>query len=402
MRQTRRLVYACSALRSFGYGFLSVLLGLYLASLGFDPVHVGLLFTLALVGGGLVTLLLSLWADAFGRKRSLLVLSALMALGGLVLAFWPRYPQLLTICLLGAMNPLGGKDRGSFVIVEQALLPVTGSPQERNRTFANYNLVANLAASVGALAGGIPALLEHWLGLAPLRGFQVMFLLYSLTALFMALLYTLLSSDVEVKRRSSTGLLLPRLRSRRRIGTLAGLFAVDSFAGGFVIQSFIAYWLNLRFGLEASTLSLVLFGSGVLSSLSFPVAAFLADRLGLVNVMVFTHLPSNLLLMAIPFGPNPWVAIGLLLVREALSQMDVPTRQSYIMAIVEEDERVTAAGLTTLSRTAAQSSSPSLAGYLVQALGLATPFLLSGTLKICYDLALYFSFRRIRPPEEVT
>ena len=397
----RRLIYATSTARAFAFGLISVVLGLYLAELGFSSVRVGLLLTATLVGASALTFIVSLFGDRFGRRRSLAVFTLMIGLGSLAYALFPRYPVLLITGLLGAISATG-KDRGNFSVVEQAMLPQTATDAERTGLYARYNLISTLGSAAGALAAGVPVLLQRWLHMEVLPSYKAIFLFQSAVAVLLANAYWWLTPAVEAPGRANGGrLVLPKARSAKIVAGLSALFALDSFGGGLVVQSFLAYWLKVQFGFSAATVGVAFFLGGLLGALSFPVAAWLARRIGLVNTMVFTHLPSNLFFAAIALAPWGWLALAFYFCREALGSMDVPTRQSYIMAVVSPEERTAAAGFTTLSRQAAQSVSPSLAGWMVQAVGAGSPFFLAGGVKILYDLGLWLSFRRIKPPEEV-
>lgn len=395
----RRLIFAAVVVRSFASGFQSILLGLYLAGAGLDAVHIGAVLTAALAGTALLTLLVGLLADTLGRRLVLFLLALLTAVGGVAFALVPLFPVLLIVSLLGAINTTG-KDRGHVAALEQAVLPDTCPPGQRTQTFALYNILSSLAAAAGALFAGAPALLQRWAGLQALPSYQAMFLLYALLAALVGASYLGLSPAVEARPTAPRPRLFSTVRSVRVVGGLAALFAVDAFGGGFIVQSMLAYWFHVRFGLSPEALGVLFFGTGVMNSLSFLVAARLADRIGLLNTMVFTHLPSNLLLMAIAVAPTVWVALVFLLLREGLSQMDVPTRQSYTMAVVRPEERTAASSVTTLARSMAQAVSPSIAGSLIQAAALGAPFVIGGALKVVYDVVLFLTFRRVRPPEE--
>lgn len=396
----RRIIFAAAGVRSFASSFQSILLGFYLAASGLDAFHVGLMLTAAIAGTALLTLLVGLFADALGRRRTLFLASLLAAIGAFAIALAPTFFVILAVCLLGAISATG-KDRGHIAALEQAVLPHTSAPERWSWTFAYYNVLGSLAAAAGAVFAGAPLLLQRWTGMATFATYQVMFLVYGLLALAVAASYLGLSPALETDRASG---LRPRLfstgRSGRVIGGLSALFALDAMGGGFVVDSMLAYWFHVRFGLTPETLGIFFSAKSVMNSLSYLVAARLADRIGLLNTMVFTHLPSNLLLISLAFAPMTTLALVLLLAREGLSQMDVPTRQSYVMAVVRPEERTAAAGVTTLSRNVAQAVSPSLAGALIQAAALGAPFVIGGTLKIVYDIALLVAFRRVRPLQE--
>jgi predicted MFS family arabinose efflux permease len=287
---------------------------------------------------------------------------------------------------------------GPFLSLEQAILPQTAPHERRTRLFSIYNLVGAIAGSLGALAAGTPALLQQVLGMTPAAAFRTMYLVYAGFAGVALWLFGRLSDRVEAGAglQARGGL----HRSRGVVFRLSALFGLDSLAGGFVIQSLIATYFHLRWGAGPELLGPIFLGVGLLQAASFVVAARVAERIGLINTMVFTHLPANVLLMAIPLAPSlPW-AIGLLLARHALSQMDVPTRQSYVVAVVDADERVAAAGVTNIARNVAQAVTPVIAGVAMQVVGLGVPFLIGGGLKIAYDLLLFGMFRSVRPPEE--
>jgi MFS family permease len=391
------LLFASCGLRSAAYGWLSVLLGLYLAARGLPAEAIGAIFTAALLGGALLTIALTAVADRLGRRRVLLVGALLMALAGAAFALGAD-PWLLGLAaVVGTISP-SGKDVGPFLSVEQAMLAQGVPDQERTATFAVYNLVGSFAGALGALAVGLPALL----GLDALAGWQVLVWAYAATALLLAALFLQLSPAVEAPpaaagaRRGTLGL----GRSRGVVARLAALFALDAFAGGFIVQSIVAWWLYLRWALDPAALGAVFFGTNLLAALSFLAAAPLARRIGLLNTMVCTHLPSNVLLILVPLLPTVELSVGALLARHLLSQLDVPTRQSYTMAIVAPEERAAAAGALAVARNLAAALGPAAAAPLLAAPALGLPLLIAGGLKIVYDLAIFAVFRRVYPPEE--
>lgn len=394
-----RLLFATFGIRSFAYGSLSVVLGLYLAAIGLDTGAIGWIFTAALAGGAAMTVLLTTVADRFGRKRILLLGAGLMALAGIVFALTDNPILLIVAAVVGTISP-SGKEVGPFLSVEQAILPQTASSDNRTSVFALYNLAGSLAGALGALAVSLP----HLFDVAPLAGYRILVWGYVGSAIVLFILFSAFSSSVEAARiaPSSERPVLGVHRSRAAVIKLAALFAVDSFAGGFIIQSLVAYWFHLRFGTEVTALGTIFFGTNLLSALSFLAAGPIAKRIGLLNTMVFTHLPSNILLLLIPLMPSLELAVSMLLVRHLLSQLDVPTRQSYTMAIVDPDERSAAAGLTSVARSAAAAAAPAFTGWILTAPALGLPFLLAGGLKIIYDLAIFALFRSIKPPEEIT
>ncbi|MEE9217143.1 MAG: MFS transporter, partial [Anaerolineales bacterium] len=382
--------------RNFGYGFLSVILGLYLDEVGFTPIEVGFIFTATLIGSALLTGIVTARADRLGRRRMLMASSALMVLSGTMFAV-ARTPWLLVIAALtGTISATSG-EVGPFETVEAAILPQTTSEKRRNRAFGLYSAVGAAMVALGALAAVIPARTSQ---LDLLTSYRLMFGLYAAIGATTLLVASRLSQKVELAQLPERTGFVTLTHSRGPILKLAGLFAVDAFAGGFVVQSLIVYWFSLRFGVGAEFLGPLFFGVNVMKSISYLLAVRIADRIGLLNTMVFSHLPSNVMLMMIPLMPTLGWASAVLLGRHLLSQMDVPTRSSYIVAVVEPEERTAATGVTTLSRTIAQAFGPVIAGAALGAARFGFPFFVGGALKIVYDLALYFSFRSRKPPEE--
>ena len=399
-----KLLLAARIMRTFGYGFLSIIIAIYLRLLGFDNIQIGLLLGSALVNSVIFTLFASFYADRIGRRRLLIIYASLMSVSGLIFTITDNYFLLILAAFIGTMN-VTGSETGAFLTIEQATLPQTiRNKQMMNTAFALYNMVGTFSMSVGILLSGLPSLLqEQFYGLSQIESIKGLFILYTLLGLFVIIIYIMLSRDIEVKqeaKRTIKQTLSPR--SKQIVAKLSTLFAVDSFAGGFVIQSVISLWFFTRFGADLAAISYIFSAANVITALSYIAAAKIADRIGLVNTMVFTHLPSNILLILVAFAPSLQLAVILYLIRMTMSQMDVPTRQSYIVAIVSEDERTAASGLTNVSRNIAQTISPSLFGYIFQSsLSLAAPFVLGGVIKIIYDLAFYFNFRNIKPKDEL-
>jgi len=408
-----RLLFSTRILRLFAYGFLSVILALYLSRLGLSEVDIGLLFTLTLLGDTAISLWITTHADRAGRQRMLIAGAALMVLAALIFAFTSNFYLLLLASAIGVLSP-SGNEIGPFLPIEQAALTQLVADTKRTNLFAWYNLVGSFATALGALAGGGISQLLQKLGYTPLLSYRVVVLGYGLIGLLLAALFMRLSPLIEAPAQ---GLLrrsaqqppgdpeAPRFlglhRSQKIILRLAALFSLDAFAGGFVIQSLVAYWFHLKFGVEPAVLGAIFFGANILAGLSALSAAWVAGRIGLINTMVFTHLPSNVLLILVPFMPSLGLAIALLLLRFSISQMDVPTRQSYTMAVVAPDERSAASGITGVARTIGASLSPVITGvFIANPALLGLPFVISGGLKIVYDLALFFNFRSMKPPEE--
>jgi MFS family permease len=392
-----RRLFATRILRMFGYGSLAVVLVLYLAALGLDPVAIGAILTLTLIGDTLISLWLTTSADRIGRRRVLVAGSLLMVVAGIAFAVTSWVPLLVLAATVGVISPTGN-EVGPFLAVEQAALSETTSDARRTPTFAWYNLAGYVATAFGALAAGLATQFLIGAGLAAVDAYRAIVVGYAFIGLLMALVFVRIGDGVEarpseieadgIRRRLGLG------RSRGIVLRLSSLFALDAFGGGFVPQSLMAYWFHLRFGVEPGLLGAIFFGANLLSAVSSLSAARIAARIGLINTMVFTHLPSNLLLILVPLMPTLPLAIGCLLLRYTLSQMDVPTRQSYVMAVVEPGERSAAAGVTGIARTTGAAISPSLSAPLIATAGLAAvPFFLAGGLKIAYDLLLYRAFR---------
>ncbi len=391
-----RRILVARGLRAFGDGFVSLLLPLYLLDLGFNALQVGVITTTTLLGSGVLTLLVGLFSYRFHYRTLLLAATALMAATGIGFAFVTGFWPLLLVALVGTLNPSSG-DVSVFMPLEHAVLSRSVDAKRRTAIFARYSLVGSLAAAVGSLAVAAPAMLGDALGLSPRAAIQGMFALYAVLACVTALVYRGLPRALAADGIKASA---PLVESKRRVYTLATLFSLDAFGGGFVVQSMLALWLYQRFSLSITTAGTLFFWTGVLTALSYLAAVRIADRFGLVNTMVFTHLPSSLCLIAIPFMPELGYVIALLFVRSALSQMDVPTRSSYVMSIVPPAERPAAASITSVPRSLASAVSPLLSGYL---LGLSTfgwPLLIAGAVKIVYDGLLLVMFRHVRPPEE--
>jgi MFS family permease len=397
------LLFVTRFIRLFAYGSLSVILVFYLVSMGLSESQTGLVLTLTLAGDLAVSLYLTTRADRIGRRRMLVVGAALMALAGLAFAFTSNLIYLIIAGTIGVISP-SGHEVGPFLSIEQASLSHLIPPQLRTEVFAWYTLTGSLATALGALFGGVvtQALRQH--SMSAVASYRSIVLLYAFLGIALACLFTRLSSLVEVKNQSDVtpiGSFMGLGKSRNVVLKLSGLFALDSFAGGFVVQSFAAYWFYLRFGAEPKTLGGIFFWANVFAGISALLASRLANRIGLVRTMVVTHLPSNLLLIAVPLMPTLSLAVLVLLLRFSISQMDVPTRQSYTMAMVEARERSSAGGFTGVARTTGAAISPLLTGFLFARPDLINlPFYIAGTLKVIYDLLLYFSFRQLHPPEE--
>jgi len=395
--QVHRILLA-KGLRAFGDGFVSVLLPLYLLELGLGPLEVGIIATATLLGSGILTLAVGLRAHRFPYRTLLLAATALMAATGLGFAFVGAFWPLLVIAIIGTLNPSSG-DVSVFLPLEHAVLSHLVGDRQRTAVFARYSLVGSLAAAVGSLAAAAPTMIGELTGISPLASIQAMFVVYALLGVFAAIAYRGLPKTAEAGGpRPNVAL----RESKKRVWTLAALFSLDAFGGGFVVQSMIALWLYQRFDLSFAAAGAIFFWTGLLTAASYLVAVRIAGRFGLVNTMVFTHLPANVCLALVPFMPDLGWAIALLFVRAALSQMDVPTRSSYVMAIVPVAERPAAASITSVPRSLASAASPFIAGWLLTLSSFGWPLLAAGGLKIVYDLLLLVYFGKVKPPEERT
>jgi MFS family permease len=385
----------------FAYGALAVILVLYLAALGFDGAGIGILLSLTLVGDTLISLWLTTHADSLGRRRTLVIGALLMAGAGFAFAVSDAFVVLLVAATLGVISP-SGNEVGPFLAVEQAALSETIPSARRTSVFAWYNLVGSVSTASGALFTGLVVGGLRAGGLGEIAADRVIVMAYAGIGLVLAVVFRAVSPAVEVAAVDTT--IARRLglhRSRGTVARLAALFSLDAFAGGLVMQSLLAYWFHVRFGVPEAVLGGIFFAANLLAAASALAAARIAARIGLVNTMVFTHLPSNVLLILVPLMPTLPLAIGCLLARFSISQMDVPTRQSYTMAVVDPDERSAAAGVTGIARTTGAAVSPLLAGPLVASAGLASlPFLIGGGLKIVYDLLLWAAFRAHPAPDD--
>jgi MFS family permease len=384
-------------IRLFAYGALSVVLVFYLTGLGLSASQTGMLLTLTLAGDTAVSLFLTTRADRVGRRRMLIAGAVLMAAAGLVFACTRDLVFLVIAGTVGVISP-SGNEVGPFLPIEQAALAQVVPAETRTAVFAWYTLAGSMATAVGSLGGGILASLLQKTTTTPLGSYRAIVLLYAALGVLLAFLFARLSPAAEVNVPVERPAFLGLGHSRNVVFRLSALFALDSFAGGFVVQSFAAYWFYLRFGVNPATLGAIFFGANLLAGVSALLASRLASRFGLVRTMVFTHLPSNVLLILVPLMPTLPLAIVVLLVRFSISQMDVPTRQSYTMAVVRPEERSAAAGVTGVARTAGAAIAPVFAGFLFARPSLiSVPFFVAGTLKIVYDLLLYRGFAT-RPP----
>jgi MFS family permease len=396
----RAVINLAGLLRSFGVGLMGVVLGIYLSRLGFSSLTIGSVIAIGLAGATAATAIVTFFADRFGRKQSLLLLSLFTAVGGLALAFSPALPLLLVMVFLGMLNGTGTERSASYAL-EQAVIPGLVPDSRRTWSLAFYNVLIDGGGSLGALSAGLPLILHGQLGFPLLTAYKFVFLGYSALYLAAAGLYLFLSPAIEVTAAPGT----PRAarvapETRKVVTHITALFSLDAFGGGFLTDALVSYWFFHRFGIAERELGVVFFVVHVLNALSHLGAAWLARRIGLLNTMVFTHLPSSIFLMAVPFASSfKWAAI-LFFCREALVEMDVPTRQSYVAALVKPAERTFTSGVTNLARNVCWAVGSATAGVAMQVFGFSTPLFIGGGAKIAYDALLYKSFRQLKPPEE--
>jgi len=402
-RRDVTILFAMRTVRMAAYGGLAIVLALYLVEVGLDPGAVGLLLALTLAGDAVVSLVLTTHADRIGRRTTLLAGAGLMILGGAVFALTGEFIVLLAAAIVAVLSP-SGSEVGPFLAVEQAALSEVVPDDRRTTAFAWYQVAGSVATAGGSLAAGLLVQVLVDGGAPAIDAYRAVIVAYALIGLVIAAMAWSLGPEVEpatvvdtsVRRRFGLH------RSKRVVTELSALFALDAFGGGFTVQSVVALWFGLRWDVEPAVLGGIFFGTHALAGLSGLVAARLAARFGLIETMVATHIPSNVLLILVPLMPNVELAIGVLLLRSSISQMDVPTRQSYTMAVVAADERSAAAGITNMARSAGAASAPLFATPLVAAplLGGGVPFVIAGALKIGYDIALWRRFRRRPPPDE--
>jgi MFS family permease len=388
-------LYAARALRGFGDGFAIIILPVYLLAIGLSPQQVGIVASASLLGTAALTLFAGFVAPRYDLRNLFLIGAGLTAVTGLVFPMVGTFAPALLVAFIGTINPSAG-DLGMLIPLEHALLTQETADRDRTRVFARYSLIGALTTAAGSLAAALPEFLATK-GFSEIGALQVMFYGYAALGILAGFLYGRLPRDhmrAEVRPKSALG------PSRKIVYQLAALFSLDAFAGGFVVQSLLALWLFQQFELSLGAASAFFFCSSLLSAVSFPVAAWLARHIGLVNTMVFTHIPSSICLIAVAFSSNLTVVLILLLVRSALSQMDVPTRSSYVMAVVTPAERPAAASVTAVPRSLASSISPAIAGFMLAGPFSGLPLVVCGSLKILYDVALLGLFRHTRPPEE--
>jgi MFS family permease len=392
------LIYAAAWLRSFGAGFLGVVLGVFLYRQGFNSTAIGLVVAAGLAGAAVATAIVTLKADRIGRRKTLFVLALLTAAGVVPLILGSGIAVLAPVAFFGMLNGMG-TDRSAAFALEQAIIPGLVPDQRRTWSLAWYNVVLDASGALGALAGGIPLVAERWWNMDLNASYRALFICYVAASLASGVLYLCLTSQVEIRDTKEPAEVLPA--TRVTVTKLAALFSVDSLGGGLLTDALVSYWFFRRFGVAENKLAILFFAVHVLNALSHLGAAALAKRIGLVKTMVFTHLPSSIFLIAASFAPSAGWAVALFLLRESLVEMDVPTRQSYVAAVVRPSERTFASGVTNLTRNMSWAISASVAGMFMQRVSLSFPLFLGGSLKILYDLLLWKAFRHVAPPEEL-
>ncbi|MBA3871429.1 MAG: MFS transporter [Anaerolineae bacterium] len=395
-----RLLFSTRSVRLFAFGLVSVILVLYLTQVGFSDSQVGILLSLTLAGDAAISLWITTRADRMGRRRMLIVGGVLMIIAGVAFAFSGNFIVLTLAAIIGTISP-SGNEVGPFLSIEQAGLSQIIPDNQRTAVFAWYNLSGSVATALGALIGGGLAQLLQSNGVSPLTSFRVILVMYALLGALLVVIFNRITTVIETPQKPvSTTSRLGLEKSRGIVLQLSALFALDAFGGGLIVQSLVAYWFFTRFGVDTAVIGAIFFGANIFAGLSALAAARMAARFGLINTMVYTHVPSNILLILVPLMPNLPLAIIMLLLRFSISQMDVPTRQSYVVAVVSPDERAAAAGVTGIARTVGAMFSPLITGSLLGAGLLSVPFFLAGGLKLLYDYSLYRSFKTIKPPEE--
>jgi MFS family permease len=394
MAQDGKVILVEKAVRTVPYGFLGVLFSVYLSQLGFGAFSIGVVLALTVASSAIYTLVASVFADRLGRKRTLLFFALTDALAGALLFSSDAWWVPVAAGIVGNMT-VGAGEVGPFLTLEQAILPGASDGRWRTLGFSVYNLIGYVSSSAGALMVGLP----QYIG-PGITGYRPLFLAYLASGLLGAYLYSRLSTRIEKEKTASPSISVLSEGSKPVVRKMSALFALDSFGGGFVGISILSYYFYERYSLQLGSLGLLFAGTQIITAISFLVAERIARRIGLIKTMVYTHIPSNLLLAVIPFVSSAPIAVALLLSRQSLSQMDVPTRQSYLMSVVPEADRTPAAGFTNVSRSIAQTFSPSLAGYAIAALWLGSPFVIAGGIKVVYDLSLYKIFHRLKPPQE--
>ena len=393
----RVLLLSAAFLRALATGMIGVLIGFYLAAMHLSPARIGMIVSLGLSGMAVAALLTTLRGDRIGRRRMLLALALFAAIGGAVVASASSTLVIAVAAFLGMLNGMG-RDRSASLILDQVILPTTTDDRGRTQLFAWYNLLQDIGHALGSLAAGLPTLLQHAAGVGPLPSLRISVLIYAAILLVTAAIYAALTPSVEAGATTVRARLSPE--SRRIITRISALFALDGLGGGFLTAALLSYFFFERFGASPAVVGWLFFAARVANAFSHLGAAWLAKRIGLVNTMVFTHVPSSLLLVTVAFAPTFPIAAALFILREGLVEMDVPTRQSYVVAVVSPEERTVASGITHLVRLGSWAVAPAFAGLLMNQGSLGAPLAVGAAMKISYDVLLYLAFRKVKPPEE--
>jgi MFS family permease len=394
----RAIIYSAAFLRALATGMIAVLIGIHLAKLRFDPASIGTVVAAGLAGATAAALLVTVAGDRIGRRRALIGLGILGALGGLAVALAAKPYIVGLAAFFGMLNGMG-RDRGASMILDQVVLPATTTDDRRTYAFAYYNIVQDIGHALGSLLAGLPLLVRRFVPMAEGDSLRLAVGFYALLLLATAVLYAALSPRVEPVAPKEKVRISPE--TRRIVTRISALFALDGLGGGFLTTAMLSLFFYSRFHVDEGVVGALFFGARTMNALSHMGAAWLARRIGLVNTMVFTHIPSSLLLLTVPFAPSFLVAAILFLIREGLVEMDVPTRQSYVMAVVRPEERTFASGVTHIVRLGSWAAAPAFAGLFMRTASLAAPLVIGAAMKITYDVLLFSAFRSIRPPEEV-
>lgn len=394
----RNLIFSAAFLRMLGFGMVAVLLAIYLTKMDLSKTQIGMVISAGLFGGAFGNLLVTFFGDFFGRRRVLITYGILCALGGVAVCLTSSFYAILAAAFFGMLNARG-KDRGAALVVETAIMPSLEGDQNRTKAFAWFSLIQDIGLALGGLLAGLPTILSNYFQVAELDAFKMTFSLYSVSMLLCSVLYMCLSSKVEIPMTNFRCKFSPE--GKKIITKISSLFAIDSLAGGFLNSALVSFYFYERFDVSVETLGIIYFIARCLNAYSYIAAAWLSKKIGLINTMVFTHTPSHFLLLGLIIAPNFSIAIVLFLIRELLVEMDVPTKKSYVMAMVKPDERTMASGVTQIVRMAGWAIGPAFAGFFMQEFSNALPLIIGASMKLVYDMLIFFSFRKIKPPEEL-
>lgn len=393
----RALIFCAAFLRALSIGMIAVLLAIFLMKVGFTKIQVGVVVSVGLIGAACGNLFVTFLGDCLGRRKILILYAILSAVGAIAVCITTNFYTILVAAFLGMVNARG-KDRGMALVIESAILPSLEENKERTKAYAWYSFVQDVGLALGGVMAGIPTLLSKYWLVPEILAFQITFGIYAAIMLLSAVLYCFLSKRAEVPIEKVRFSFTPQ--GKKVVTKLAALFTLDSLAGGFLTSTLLAYYFYERFGVSVEALGALFFAARCLNAVSYFAAVWLSKRIGLINAMVFTHSPSHLFLIAIAFAPTFPIAVCFYLIREMLVEMDVPTRQSYVMAVVQPEDRTKAAGITQMVRMMGWAAAPAFAGYIMQELSLASPLFIGAGIKLTYDTLVFLSFRKVKPPEE--